>query len=62
MKCNTTSPTYLFTNDSSHLLEGDEEYLETIAKAGDSLSKISGNDTVYIFRKHLGKYTKIYLY
>ncbi len=56
-------PTYLFTNGSSHLLEGDEGYLQTNAKAGDSLSKISGNDTVYIFRKQdAGKYIQIYPY
>jgi len=53
-------PTYLFTNGTSHLSEIGEQYMQFIAKFGDSLSKESGNDTVYVFRKNdSGNYVRI---
>lgn len=56
-------PTYVFTNDSSHFSGIREGYIQQIAKVGDSLSKISGNDTVYVFRKTDSEnYIQIYPY
>lgn len=53
-------PTYFFTNGTSHLSDINEEYMQFIAKFGDSLSKESGNDTVYVFRKNdSGNYVRI---
>jgi hypothetical protein len=54
-------PTYIFTNDSSYLLDINEGYMTGRAKVGDSLSKVSGNDTVYVFRKQdSGQYIQIF--
>ncbi|MCW3106705.1 MAG: hypothetical protein JWQ09_1211 [Segetibacter sp.] len=54
-------PTYIFTNDSSHFSDIREGYMQSIAKVGDSLSKVSGNDTVYIFKKKIrGDYIQVY--
>ena len=54
-------PTYIFTNDSSHFSDVNEAYMQGVAKVGDSLSKVSGNDTVYIFRKRdSSQYIQIY--
>ena len=53
-------PTYNFTNGTSHFSGLGEGYMQVIAKVGDSLSKESGNDTVYVFRKNdSGNYVRI---
>ncbi len=44
-------PTYILTNDSSYLLDIDPGRMTGRAKIGDSLSKVSGNDTVHVFRR-----------
>lgn len=54
-------PTYNFTNGTSHLSGIGETYMQYIARVGDSLSKVSGNDTVYVFRKNdSGNFVQIY--
>jgi hypothetical protein len=56
-------PTYIFLDGSTHFSDINEEYIQAIAKVGDSLSKISGNDTIYIFRKKGSiHYIQIYPY
>lgn len=55
------APTYFFTNGTSHLSGISEQNMQFIAKVGDSLSKESGNDTVYVFRKNnSGNFVQIY--
>lgn len=54
-------PTYNFSNGTTHFSDMNEEYMQMVAQFGDSLSKESGNDTVYVFRKNdSGNYVQIY--
>ena len=40
---------------------GSKEYMQMVAQFGDSLSKESGNDTIYVFRENdSGNYVQIY--
>ena len=53
-------PTYFFSNGKAHFSDMNENYMHFIAKFGDSLSKESGNDTVYVFSKNdSGNYVRI---
>jgi len=54
-------PTYNFTNGASHFSDMNEREIQLISRVGDSLSKLSGNDTVYVFRKNnSGNFAQIY--
>jgi hypothetical protein len=58
---NHDMPTYIFTNDSSHLLQVNEGYLQRIVKPDDSLIKRAGYDTVEVYRRDFNStYKKIY--